>query len=118
MKKNLLIKTGIIIGVLIVFLGGIFGIPKNGLPKSWNREGLKQAFLDSIHLGLDLKGGTHLILQVMVDEAVGTESDHVIETLKDEFNKAHITFADISRPDADHPERILIQGASPNAVSQ
>src|SRR5258707_2119593 len=118
MQKNLLIKSGIIIGVLIVFLGGIFGIPKNGLPKSWNREGLKQAFLDSIHLGLDVKGGVHLILQVMVNEAVSAETDHAVETLKEELQKAHITYADVSKPDADHPERITIKGAPLDGASR
>lgn len=113
MQKNLLIKTAIIIGVLLVFLFGIFGIPP-----SFTGDGLKQAVLNRIHLGLDLKGGTHLILQVMVNEAVGAESDHAIEILRDELGKAHITFADITKPDPDHPERILIQGVSPDAASQ
>ncbi len=53
MQKKLLTKTLIIVGVLLVFLYGIFGIPKSA-----SGDGLKQAILSNIHLGLDLKGGT------------------------------------------------------------
>lgn len=113
MQKNLLIKTAIIIGVLLVFLYGIFGIPS-----SFTGDGLKEAVLNRIHLGLDLKGGTHLILQVMVNEAVAAQTDSVVENLKSELQKERIAFADISKPDPDHPERIVIQGVSPDAAPQ
>jgi len=112
MQRNLLIKTLVIIGVLLAFLFGIFGVPG-----SFNREGLKEAVLNRIHLGLDLKGGTHLILQVMVNEAVGAESDHSIEVLKDELQKRHIVVADVTKPDPDRPERILLSGAPPDAAA-
>jgi preprotein translocase subunit SecD len=99
--------------VLLVFLYGIFGIPS-----SFNGEGLKQAVLNRIHLGLDLKGGTHLILQVMVNEAVGAQTDSAAESLKNELHKANIAFTDVSKPDPDHPERIVIQGVSPDNAPQ
>lgn len=113
MQKNLLLKTATIVGVLLVFLYGIFGIP-SGL----SGDSLKEAVLNRIHLGLDLKGGTHLILQVMVNDAVNVQTDTAVENLKSELQKANITFSDISKPDADHPERILIQGVSPDAAPQ
>jgi preprotein translocase subunit SecD len=108
MQKNLLTKTAVIIGILLVFVYGIFGIPK-GL----NGDALKQAVLGQIHLGLDLTGGTHLILQVMVNDAVNAETDHAVELLKDELQKAKVPFADISKPDpANHPEQIVVKGVS------
>jgi preprotein translocase subunit SecD len=113
MQKNLLIKTVIIIAVLLVFLGGIIGIPS-----SWSKEGLKEAVQNRIHLGLDLKGGTHLILQVMVNEAVNSQTDSAIETLKTELGKARINYTAIIKPDPDnHPERIVIQGVSNDDTS-
>ena len=113
MQKNLLIKLGIIIGILLVFLYGIFG-----LPSSFSGDGLKAAVQKNIHLGLDLKGGTHLILQVQVKDAVNGETDRAIETLKDEFSKAQITYADIGKPDPNKPEQIVIKGVPLNAISQ
>jgi preprotein translocase subunit SecD len=113
MQKNLLLKTAIIFGVLLVFLYGIFGIPS-----SFTGEGLKKAVLDHIHLGLDLKGGTHLILEVKVNEAVSAQTDTTIESLKTELQRDKIAFADINKPDPDHPERIVLQGIPPDAISQ
>jgi preprotein translocase subunit SecD len=109
MRKNLLGKTIFIIAVLLVFLFGIFGIPDN-----LSGDGLKQALLGRIHLGLDLKGGTHLILQVQVNEAVNGETDLVVERLKDGLRKANINYGEIFKPDpAGQPERIEIKGVPP-----
>jgi preprotein translocase subunit SecD len=111
MQKNLLIKTGIIIAILLIFIYGMLGIPK-----SLSKQGLKEAMLERIHLGLDLKGGTHLILQVMVNDAVGAQSDHAAEVVKDELQKAHVTFADVAKLD-NQPEKVVIKGVSLDASS-
>jgi len=114
MQKNLLIKTGLIVGTMLIFLYGMLGIPS-----SFNGAGLKQALLNRIHLGLDLKGGTHLILEVQVNDAVNSQTDHAIETLKDELQKANVPFADISKPDAkNQPEKVVIKGAPLDASSK
>src|SRR5215467_10078729 len=105
MQKNLLIKLALIVGVTLVFFYAIFSIPS-----SLSGDGLREAVLKNIHLGLDLKGGTHLILQVQVSDAINAESDRAIETLKDEFSKAHITYSDISKPEANQPEKFVIKG--------
>jgi preprotein translocase subunit SecD len=103
MQKNLLLKTGIIVAILLIFVYGMLG------PKLLSGAGLKAALLDRIHLGLDLKGGTHLILQVMVNDAVGAQSDHAVELLKDELQKAKVPFADIGKVDS-QPEKVVIKG--------
>jgi preprotein translocase subunit SecD len=111
MQKNLLLKTVIIVAILLIFVYGMLGIPK-----SFSGEGFKNAMLDRIHLGLDLKGGTHLILQVMVNDAVGAQSDHAIEVLKDELQKGKVPYADIAKAD-NQPEKIVIKGAPLDAAS-
>ena len=112
-NKNLLAKTVLIIGVLIVFLFGIFG-----LPSSFSGQGLKDALQKRIHLGLDLKGGTHLILQVQVNDAINADTDRTIERLKDSLKSANVAFGEISKPDPqNHPETILIKGVPPTAAA-
>src|SRR5271163_524513 len=66
MGKNLRNRIVFIVVVLALPVYGIIGIPHGGL---------KQALTDRIHLGLDLRGGTHLVLQVKVAEAVSHETD-------------------------------------------
>jgi len=113
MNKNLLAKTILIIAVLIVFLFGIFG-----LPGSLSGKGLLAALQSRIHLGLDLKGGTHLILQVQVNDAINADTDRVVERLKDALKGANIAFGEISKPDPqNHPELIQIKGVPPEQAS-
>ena len=62
MGKNLAGRLAFIVAVLVVFCFGIVGVPRGGIVESIKRN---------INLGLDLKGGTHLVLEVHVAEAVG-----------------------------------------------
>jgi preprotein translocase subunit SecD len=106
MNKNLLWQLVLIVGVLLVFLFGIFGIPQ-----SFSGAGLLNAMTNRIHLGLDLRGGTHLILQVQVNDAINVDSDNAVEVLKEQLNKRKIAFADISKPDPqNNPDKIVLKG--------
>jgi preprotein translocase subunit SecD len=110
MIKNLTAKVILIIAVLIFFLFGIFGIPKSFTP-----SGLLAALQERIHLGLDLKGGTHLILQVQVNDAVNADSDRAIERLKDDLKSKNIGYGEISKPDPQqHPELISVHSVRIN----
>lgn len=108
MQKNLKQKTILIIAVLIVCIFGIFGIPKGV-----SGTALKQAILDRIHLGLDLKGGMHLILQVMTDEAVNFTTTNDAAHIQTELQQNGITVGSIV-PDTAHVGTILINGAPPD----
>jgi preprotein translocase subunit SecD len=106
MNKNLLWQLVLILGVLLVFLFGIFGIPQ-----SFSAQGMLAAMTNRIHLGLDLRGGTHLILQVQVNDAINVDSDNAVEILKEQLNKKKIAFADISKPDPQNsPDKIILKG--------
>jgi preprotein translocase subunit SecD len=111
MNKNFLWKLLFIVGTVLFFLFGIFGIPK-----SLSGEGLLAALSDHIHLGLDLSGGTHLILQVQVNDAVNVVAQNAMEVLKDEFRKRKIDYTDITQPDPqNNPDHILVKGVQPGA---
>ncbi len=113
MNKNLGWKLVLIVGTLLVFVYGIFGIP-SGVSGS----ALSQAILDRIHLGLDLKGGTHLILQVQVNDAVNADTDRAVERLKDSLSRRKINYADIIKPDpTNRPEQIVLKGVPPGNSS-
>ncbi|HEX7962326.1 MAG TPA: protein translocase subunit SecD [Terriglobales bacterium] len=115
MHKNLLGKTIFIIVVLLIFVYGIFF--GSDFDRSWQAMktgGPLAAIQENIHRGLDLKGGTHLILQVAVNEALGADSQRTIDGLRDELNKAGVTFSDIVVPDPNRPDLIQIRGVSPD----
>ncbi|HTV14774.1 MAG TPA: protein translocase subunit SecD [Acidobacteriaceae bacterium] len=103
MQKNLKAKTVAIIAVLIIFVFGIFGIPK-GVSGS----ALKQALAQHINLGLDLKGGTHLVLQVMVDEAVGAATDSDVGAIQSDLQQNGISGVTVAKPDPNKPDVIQL----------
>src|ERR1700710_2008520 len=104
-------KTLLIVAVLLVFVYGIFGIPKGIGLSAW-----KTALTDRIHLGLDLKGGIHLVLQVMVEEAVGAETDNAVARVQADLQQGGFP-ASVSKPDPKQPEVIQIQGTPAARVS-
>jgi preprotein translocase subunit SecD len=111
MNKPFLWRVGVIVVALLFFLFGIFGIPK-----SLSGQGLLTAITDHIHLGLDLKGGTHLILQVQVNDAVNVDAQNAIEVLKEQMRNRKIDYTDITQPDAqNNPDHITIKGVQASA---
>jgi preprotein translocase subunit SecD len=78
--------------VVLLSVYGIIGLPRS-------KNDLVQNLENNIHLGLDLKGGTRLVLQVQVQDALKAEADRVIETLKQDLKKQNIDYSDITRND-------------------
>lgn len=103
MGKSLRNRIIFIVAVLLVSIYGIIGIPKGGL---------KAALARNIHLGLDLQGGTHLVLQVQVAEALSHETDKDVARLEDDLTKAGVTGATVTKPDPAHPEQIRVSGVA------
>ena len=92
--------------MLVIFVYGIFGIPHGGL---------QQSLTDRIHLGLDLKGGTHLVLQVQVAEAITAATDTDVQRLD---TALALTGAKATKLDPAHPAVITVSGATPAQASQ
>ncbi len=108
MKKNLKNKIALIVAVLLICLYGIFGIPSGVSGKA-----LLSAISNRIHLGLDLQGGAHLILQVQVSEAVNAETDNSVQEIQQDLKKANLSFSQAYKPDPNKPDVIRIDGTSP-----
>ncbi len=81
--------------IVAVILACVFGL--TGFPKSLDQ--LKQNLQHSIRLGLDLRGGSHLVLQVQVQDAIKAEADQTIDRLKDDLKKENIAWMGIDRND-------------------
>ena len=113
MNKNLGWKLGLVFATLLFFLFGIFGIPKG-----FSGRSLLASLQDRIHLGLDLKGGTHLILQVQVNDAVNGDSDRTVDRLKEDLRTHKINYTEITKPDpANTPDQIVLKGVPPESSS-
>jgi len=105
MKTNIKTRLIVIFVVLAVCVIGIFGIPQGV-----SGTALKQSLLNRIHLGLDLKGGMHLILQVKVDEAISAETDTDVAGLQGDLQRNGVSGTTVSKPDANRVDFIQIAG--------
>src|SRR5579863_1805878 len=92
MDNNLKFRILAIVAVFVACVYFIIGLPKSkaDIIKNWN---------NNIHLGLDLRGGSQLILRVNLQDAFKATADAVIEKMKDEMRTAGIQSTDIDRND-------------------
>lgn len=93
-------RTVFIIVVVVACVLGLIGFPRNVTQ-------LKDNLANRIRLGLDLKGGTHMVLQVHVDDAVKVTADQALERLRDEMTSRSISYASVERQGI---SSILIKG--------
>jgi preprotein translocase subunit SecD len=105
MKKNLSNKILLIIAVIVICIYGILGVPSGVTGKA-----LLEAMTKRIHLGLDLRGGAHLILQVKVEEAVNAETDNTVALVKQELKTANLGYTQIYKPDPAKASLIRVEG--------
>ena len=110
--------------VLLVFVWGIFlgrdpQASMQRMREAKAQKGVGAALLagvqENIHLGLDLRGGTHLILQVMADEAVNSDSERAVERLKETLKARNIPYAEISKPQG-RVDLITVKGVPTDQV--
>ena len=53
-----------------------------------------------INLGLDLKGGVHLVLRVQTDDALKLETETTVERLRDTLTRGSVAFAKLEQVDS------------------
>ena len=68
MKTNLTARTVVIVVTILVCVYGIINVPKS-------KAELLQNLQNNIRLGLDLKGGSHIVLEVQVQDAVKADAE-------------------------------------------
>jgi preprotein translocase subunit SecD len=66
-----------------------------------------------IHLGLDLKGGMHLVMQVVTNDALNATIDDAVQTVRDQATRKGIAFASVQRADT---TSFSIEGVEPARV--
>jgi preprotein translocase subunit SecD len=66
-----------------------------------------------LNLGLDLKGGVHLVLRVETDDALKAETETTVERLRDSLSRANVQFTKLEATAADE---FRIDGPSDDAA--
>lgn len=114
--SNLKWKALIIVLTSLVCLYGIIGLPKS-------KDELIANWSQNIKLGLDLRGGTLLVLQVQLQDAFKAEATTQVERIKEELNRQGIPFSaveiDYEPTSLDDAERtsIAVKGVPGDRIS-
>ena len=95
-NRTLSYRALLIVGLTLLAI--VYLIPSlvSDLPQFWKDYLPTQR----VHLGLDLQGGTHLVMTVDVQKALENSLDHSVDELKRELSDAKITTSGIERADA------------------
>ncbi len=89
MSRNLGWKAALIAIVTMVALGYIAPTISDQLPEWWTKKKIK--------LGLDLQGGSHLLLEVETEKAVENAVERISQDLKDVVRKKKIKYSKLER---------------------
>ena len=105
--SNLRWKLITIIGVFVVFSAvGVYP-----MVAAYYGIGSPALLLDKqLKLGLDLKGGVHLVLRVQTDDALRLQTETEMERLREDLKTKGVTFTTLASPD---PTHIRIEGVAP-----
>ncbi len=111
MNPNLKWKALFIVLVILACIYGLVGLPT--FPTSVRQ--LKDNFSHQIKLGLDLQGGTHLVLQVQTQEAIAQETDQMVERITTWLRSKNIHYDEVRRVDDTH---ILVRNVDSARLSE
>jgi preprotein translocase subunit SecD len=109
MNSNLRWKAIFVAAVILLCIYGLVGLPD--FPTSWTT--VKQNLSSRIRLGLDLQGGTHLVLQVQVNEAVRQETNQRVSQLYTLLRDKNIAS---DQPIASSDTQIKVSNLAPDRI--
>jgi preprotein translocase subunit SecD len=117
-QKNLLQRTIIIVLVTLVGIYIVIGPRRRPTLHDFTWSGIKQTLATNIHLGLDLKGGTHLVMRVKTDDVFKNltlaDSSAAEKATKD----AGLPVKSVKGETAGGNYRIVLEATDPSKLSE
>ena len=96
-NRSLLIRTAVIIAITLIGIYLVIGPRKGGSPMSiFSWSGIQQNLRNNINLGLDLKGGTHLVMSVKTDDYLKKLTENSDQAALNAAKEANLPVADSS----------------------
>jgi len=110
MNPNLKWKAFFVALVVVACVVGLVGLPS--APTSLAQ--VRSNFAKNIKLGLDLQGGTHLILQVQVNEAVSLQTDQTLDHLTTQLRDKNVRYDELRKL---NDTQILVHNLAPDGTA-
>jgi preprotein translocase subunit SecD len=95
----------IVVGAILL-LGIIIALP-NALPEKLRNQLPGWVPSNTVSLGLDLQGGSYVLLEVELDQVMKNQLDTLVGDLRRTLRKAHIGYTDLDSNDTSVTVRIL-----------
>ncbi|MBU6298833.1 MAG: protein translocase subunit SecD [Alphaproteobacteria bacterium] len=103
--------------VAIIVVGGILIALPNALPESVRTKLPAWGPHDTVSLGLDLQGGSYVLLEVELDQVMRDRLQSTVGDVRRALRKGHIGYTDLSGKDGAVSVRILETSQFADAVS-
>jgi preprotein translocase subunit SecD len=118
MKKNLLQRIIIIIAVTLVGLWIVIGPRHRPTLADFTPAGINNTLRNNIHLGLDLRGGSHLVMQVQVQDYLKRLTEGIAVGVQNSAREQGFDVKEV-RPEVDGDHyRVVVTAGDPSKVSE
>lgn len=116
-KKSLLSRTIIIVLVTLAGLYLVIGPRRRPTLKDFTWSGIKATLASNIHLGLDLQGGSHLVMRVKVEEYLKRLTEEAYSAAANAAKDAGFQIKD-GRPETGaNNYRVILEAADPSKIN-
>jgi preprotein translocase subunit SecD len=117
-KKHLLHRTIIIVVVTLVGLYLVIGPRRRPTLKDFTWSGIKASMASNIHLGLDLQGGSHLVMRVKTEEYLKRVTEEAYVSAQNAAKDAGHEIKDGKAEAGANSYRVVLEPADPSKITQ
>ncbi|HZH34539.1 MAG TPA: protein translocase subunit SecD, partial [Pyrinomonadaceae bacterium] len=95
-NSSLLIRTILILAVTLIGIYLVFGPRRVPVANDFTWQGIKNNLAENINLGLDLKGGSHLVMRVKTDDYLKTLTENNAQAALTAAQDAQLPVGEVS----------------------
>jgi len=117
-KKNLLQRTIIIVLVTLVGIYIVIGPRRRPTLHDFTWSGIKATLKSNINLGLDLKGGSHLVMRVKTDEFLKSLTEENASAIRETAKEAGLPVKEVKAETAGGNYRIVVEATDPSKLGE
>ncbi|MDQ3803779.1 MAG: protein translocase subunit SecD [Acidobacteriota bacterium] len=118
MKKNLLTRVIIIAVVTLASLWIVVGPRRRPSLQDFTGQGINRTLRENIRLGLDLRGGSHLVMQVKVEEYLAKLTENVATGVQRAAAEQGYNVTGVRHEAAGGEYRIIVDAADNSRLSE
>jgi preprotein translocase subunit SecD len=118
MKKNLLNRVIIIVVVTLLALWVVIGPRHTPTLADFTPAGINKTLRENIHLGLDLRGGSHLVMQVQVQDYLKRLTEGAAVGVQNSAREAGYALKEVRPETANNSYRVVVVSADPSKVTE